>query len=156
MVGRKPDDSVAHLTLSQDRIIFVVPNEYDIIPYKYKDNALLPVEQIGLFQNIPFVMAPEGHPHHKFSMELCQRAGFFPQHVLICDTVDSMYAMAAAGLGVTFILSSTLRLENHRFHAVHYYVEPTDFCHGSYVVFPKEERLSEASEKFIEILKDYF
>lgn len=85
----------------------------------------------------------------------CQNAGFSPKVVLMTKGVESVHAMAAAGLGATFITQSFLRFSKVR-KILGYYrlnVKIPEIPLG--ILRIKNKKLTVPTQKFLEILQHY-
>lgn len=154
-LGRRPSEEFQTIVITQDSTLFVVPEEYDILPPECKASRKIHITQLGLFQDVPFVLLRKGLPHHYFAIMCCNEAGFTPKKIYECSSLEDVTAMTSAGFGVTFMLNSAVRMENQRTNLSYYFLEGKSFYRGTFVIYDKDQTLSERASAFVEMYRDF-
>lgn len=154
-LGRRPSEEFQTIVITQESTLFVVPEEYDILPRECKTSRKIHIKQLGIFRDTPFVLLRKGLPHHYFAIMCCNEAGFTPKKIYECSSLEDVTAMVSVGFGVTFMLNSAVRMENQRLNLSYYFLEGNNFYRGTFIIYDKHQVLSGRASAFVEMYRDY-
>jgi LysR family hydrogen peroxide-inducible transcriptional activator len=139
--------------LFEERILLAVPKNHPInAQFEYSGSDNFPEVALSLFSKEGFIMIKNGQRMYTLGMELCREAGFLPKIVFETRSIETANALAAAGMGISFIPEAVRKVAPLRDHAVYYNLKPP--AKRTYVAAYQENGyLPAAAKAFINFIK---
>jgi len=142
-----PPDSPMNKTLAQYRI-----SMDDIM-----NNCLTPPDvkpvPLSLFKDEIFVCVGQSQNLYIITSEMCRRAGFEPRILLHNRSVESIFAMTVAGLGISFMPTTYIKYANIARHAAYYCIDDDLTERNLVVAYKKKHYLPHSCKEFISTMK---
>lgn len=150
-----------------EEIFLAVPSDYainqqllsyQIPPSAIYNNAFEQYEPIDLrlFKDLNFILLQPDQHIYKMSMLLFQYFDFIPKVIINVEQLMSSFAFTLAGMGISIITESAIRLGNFS-NLPTLYRLPEHLNHRTMTIAYKKNRyLSQSSTIFIDILKKTF
>ena len=110
----------------------------------------VPLEKIA---DLPFVISKHGEFGHDIIEKICEKYNFTPKISLNVLTLETVFSMVSAGLGVSLIPDTLIRFGDHRSHPVYYPLKPDYVSQTIYLVSRMNGYFSNAARQYSVILK---
>jgi DNA-binding transcriptional LysR family regulator len=113
-----------------------------------------PKIHLSELQDEPFILLKPHQKLHQIAASLCKQAGFKPRIILESESIEAAHALAASGMGVTFIPDTITLFLKAPEHPVYFSIEELTPTRKLVVAYRKGRYLSKAAHEFIGIMKD--
>lgn len=164
------DDSFEHEEFLEEKIFFCVPEKWQenrfltekAIPAEVilSGNAGtcsycgLTKEELQLFKDSPFIMLGENLQIGQRLSEIFENYSLKPKRILKAEQTMTSLALTLAGIGISLVTETSIRNGNMKNFPAFYLLDSKSICtRKMYVSYLRNSYLSEASRKFIDILK---
>lgn len=117
-------------------------------------NDLQPQIQLAHLREDPFIVLKPGQRLRQSAIDLCSQAGFNPHITLESKSIETAYALVAAGMGVTFVVDTLANQRpNGSLCCSIAGIQPT---RAIVIAYRQGRYLSKAAKEFITVAKDAF
>lgn len=154
----------------EERIVIAVPRE-NVINEKLKDYQVSPetiiagklndeaIKEVDMseFKDERFILLNEDQRVRKIVNKLFDEYSISPEEIMEIQQSTTGFAMAVAGMGVTFVAESAIKFNNYANHPIYYKVGTKESTSRKMcVAFKKGKYISKAGRLFINEMKTIF
>lgn len=141
-----------YVCLMKERLLFVTPPGHPLISKQQKTNEKYPWIDLNLFRKETFILPPSGFSTRYFADQVFKSLGWSPKQLEMYPRTETTIHMAAAGLGVAFVLESYLAYFN-LIRQPKYFIVGEPAVMTEYVaVYPKNKYNSSVFNRFLEMI----
>lgn len=113
-------------------------------------------QKLSSFAKAPFLLlCPETIAYER-AVRLCAQNGFAPNIRLQLDQLATAYRSCGAGLGVTLLSDTVVRMSDHDEPVVFYKLDSDDVSRDIAVMWKKKRYMSKAMEEFTKLAAEMF
>jgi DNA-binding transcriptional LysR family regulator len=102
----------------------------------------------------PFILLKQNQKLHQIALNLCKQSGFKPRIVLESESIEAAHALAAAGMGITFVPDTLAKFSRHTAPPLYFSIEELTPVRQLVVAYRKGRYLSKAAIEFINLTKE--
>lgn len=160
-------DNIETVPICQEEILLMVP---DSILEKYFPNRFLEMKQslrenpdLSLLKDCPFLLIKKGNRVRSLADEMFEEAQISPDIILETENIETVMALSAKGMGITFYPKMLISNHNERQTFLYEYTGLNLFslnypkAHGVLAIgYHKGHYLSRATKEFIRIAQERF
>lgn len=139
-----------------EEILAAVPPNHPIIKKLEKrthDQHPYPGINLSILKDEPFILLKQDQKLHHIAANLCRQAGFKPWIILESESIEAAHALAAAGMGITFVPDTLTLFRKVSQYPLYFSIEELDATRELVVAYRKGRYLSKAAHEFIDIMK---
>lgn len=114
----------------------------------------LPVVSLSNFKNDSFVLLEPNQAFHKYSVKLCNEAGFKPKISLVSRSIEACIAMVMANIGLSFVPDTLIKYNTSSQHP--FYCAIDGYPTREIVVTYRKNQLTKAAAEFILMTQKIF
>ncbi|WP_426447496.1 LysR family transcriptional regulator [Paenibacillus sp. S-38] len=143
------DETLAAEPIIEEEIVLALPPGHPLALGSQPSDSF----DVASLQSEPFIALKKGQGFRQITLELCHQAGFSPNIVFESSNIDTVQALVAAGMGISFIPRMVRRRGGGELSPVYRPLagRPT----RTLVIASRKGRyLSKAVEAFIETFRD--
>lgn len=142
--------------LTEEILVAMSPNHslHTKINMKLDSKLHRPVINLKLLSEEPFIMLKQNQKLRQIAVNLCKQAGFKPKVVLESKSIETIHALALAGIGITLIPDSLTWSLHKPDQPIYYSIEELDARRTLVAAYRKGRYLSVAARAFIEMMKN--
>ena len=115
-----------------------------------------PSVSLSSFAKAPFLLLRPETIAYERAMKLCSQNGFAPNIRLQLDQLATAYRSCGAGLGVTLLSDTVVRMSDHDEPVVFYKLDSDDVSRDIAVMWKKKRYVSKAMEEFTKLATEMF
>ena len=115
-----------------------------------------PSVSLSSFAKAPFLLLRPETIAYERAMKLCSQNGFAPNIRLQLDQLATAYRSCGAGLGVTLLSDTVVRMSDHDEPVVFYKLDSDDVSRDIAVMWKKKRYVSKAMEEFTKLAAEMF
>nr|WP_166462324.1 LysR family transcriptional regulator substrate-binding protein [Lacrimispora amygdalina] len=113
-------------------------------------------QKLSSFAKAPFLLLRPETIAYERAVRLCAQNGFAPNIRLQLDPLATAYRSCGAGLGVTLLSDTVVRMSDHDEPVVFYKLDSDDVSRDIAVMWKKKRYVSKAMEKFTKLAAEMF
>jgi DNA-binding transcriptional LysR family regulator len=134
--------------LTEEILLAVNPNHPRFSQYKQS--------RINLYElrEEPFILLKQNQKLHQIALNLCKQSGFKPKIVLESESIESAHALAAAGMGITFVPDTLAKFSRQKTPPLYFSIAELTPMRQLVIAYRKGRYLSKAAKEFISLTKD--
>jgi DNA-binding transcriptional LysR family regulator len=140
-----------------EEILVAVPSRHpfdEIAKFTPAGTNLHPAISLSELKDEPFIMLKQDQKLHLIAASLCKQAGFKPRIVLESESIEAAHALAAAGMGITFVPDTLTSFRTISQSPLYFSIADETPKREMVVAYRKGRYLSKAANEFIAIMKD--
>jgi DNA-binding transcriptional LysR family regulator len=145
------EPSLTYEKLIEEEILLAVPPDHPLA--RQTANRGKRMARIAELRDEPFIILKNGQGFREITLELCQKADFFPKVVFESSNIETVQSLVAAGMGVAFVPLMVTRAKWSHFVPVYLPLENRP-QRTLVIAYRKGRYLSKAASAFIATLKD--
>lgn len=142
-----------YVCLMKERLLFVAPANHPHLSKQRKNNDKYPWIDLNLFRQETFILPPTGFSTRYFADQLFKSLGWSPKMKEIYPRTETTVHMAAAGLGVAFVLESYLSYFNLTRQPKYFVVGDPVVVTEYVAVYPKNKYNSTVFDRFLDMIR---
>lgn len=142
-----------YVWLMNERLLFAVPPNHPALTNQRKTNGKYPWIDLNLFRQDTFILSPSGFSTRYFADQLFKMQGWTPKKQEIYPRTETTVHMAAAGMGVAFVLESYLSYFNLVRQPKYFIVGEPAVMTEYVAVYPKNKYNSPVFNHFIDMIR---
>jgi DNA-binding transcriptional LysR family regulator len=142
--------------LTEEILIVLPPNHFlhNKFNIDFNNKNHRPSLNLKLLSEEPFIMLKQNQKLRQIAANLCKQAGFKPKVVLESKSIETVHALAIAGIGITLIPDTLTWSLHKQTYQMYYSIEELHARRTLVAAYRKGRYLSIAAREFIEIMKD--
>lgn len=168
-------DTFESIHLFEDHFLLAVPSDPELFSSMVIKKDLLPASltaeeiccgvhldpstpsvSLSAFSQSPFLLLRPETIAHERALKLCAQSGFTPNIRLQLDQLATAYRSCGAGLGVTLLSDTVVRMSDHDESVVFYKLNSDDVSRDIAVMWKKKRYVSKAMEEFTKLAAEMF
>lgn len=142
--------------LTEEILIVLPPNHalHNKSNIEFSNKSYHPSLNLKLLSEESFIMLKQNQKLRQIAVNLCKLAGFKPKVVLESKSIETVHALALAGIGITFIPDTLTWSLHKQDYQMYYSIEELNARRTLVAAYRKGRYLSVAAREFIEIMKN--
>lgn len=168
-------DTFNSVILFEDHFLLAVPDapnffasmgiKKDLLPAAFTADEIrrgvhldpaAPSVSLSSFAKAPFLLLRPETIAYERAVKLCSQNGFAPNIRLQLDQLATAYRSCGAGLGVTLLSDTVVRMSDHDEPVVFYKLDSDDVSRNIAVMWKKKRYVSKAMEEFTKLAVEMF
>lgn len=143
--------------LFEEDILLALPAEHPVsrAHAQKQISSHLPVIDLAVLKDTPFILMNQGQKLHQTLFELCQQAGFKPRILLETESMNAAQALAGAGMGAALLPDTLVRASQLPGKNPCYFRLSTLPRRTVTVIYRKGRYLSASARAFIDTLRQF-
>lgn len=158
-------ENIDTVPICEEEVLLVVPDELLIKVFGEQASSisrqLEECADLSILKDCPFLLLREGNRVRTIADELFQEAQITPSIALELENIETVMALSARGMGITFypkmFAEGSRELPHGRksAHSLHLYSLKNPMTHGTLAIgYHKGHYMSQATKEFINIVKE--
>ena len=168
-------DTFNSVILFEDHFLLAVPDapnffasmgiKKDLLPAAFTADEIrrgvhldpaAPSVSLSSFAKAPFLLLRPETIAYERAVKLCSQNGFAPNIRLQLDQLATAYRSCGAGLGITLLSDTVVRMSDHDEPVVFYKLDSDDVSRDIAVMWKKKRYVSKAMEEFTKLAVEMF
>lgn len=141
------------VTLMREHLLFVISSNHPMVRKQKKTKEKYPWIDLNLFKNENFILPPESYSTRYFADRLFESYGWRPKKQEVYPRTETPIHMAAAGLGVAFVLESYLEYFKLLRSPSYFLVGEPPMVTEYVAIYPKSKYNSGVFSRFLEMIR---
>lgn len=150
--------NLAHQVLSTEKVVFVTPNNLDIIDKYYDEKTSTYKRQVvdlADFKDEPFIVLNKKYRLGKIAREIFKFYNITPKNIIVVSNMNTAISMSYSGLGVTFMPESGISLASDMSNLpIYLSLGEPNFTFPLIIAYKKDRIEDETLNNFINFVKE--